>query len=382
MDENQLKSLDLLKILGIGFGTPLAIWGLGEGLAVLVPHMGIDTPLQIAGLIAFIAFTAAIVIVPARYMLKSKLGIFNDSNPDRLKLIVLLLFFFTIAGVMSFLLFNALTYGVAYGTGRYDRGKVHPVSQDPVFYWSLVVIYYSAAVAALSFGLAVGARLTRNWLTRKTGPPMNDLGMRQKVKLIARPLPARAPSEPKRFRLKYAIIFGGGLGLSLLAFFDWENVSLFTMGLLFMIAGLGLLFGDRPRNDSNSPTDKESTGTLDLNGETNDSPQKRFTRSWVVATIVYFAGAVIALYVYSKGDWGWDMPLVFLPAVFLAPIFVSLGLLAIYTNEFQLRGGTFYRSKNPIWYWVCVAMMLFLGIGMFLYGIGVIGPWNENLGRR
>ena len=87
MDNNHLKIPDLLKIFGFLCAPLLAIWGLGEGLAVVVPHMGIDTPLQIASLIAFIAFTAAIILVPARYLLRSKLGIFNDSNPDRLRLI-------------------------------------------------------------------------------------------------------------------------------------------------------------------------------------------------------------------------------------------------------------------------------------------------------
>lgn len=112
-------------------------------------------------------------------------------------------------------------------------------------------------------------------------------------------------------------------------------------------------------------------------GETNDSPPKRFTGRWRVATIVYFAGAVIALSVYSKGDWGWNMPLLF-PLAFFAPIFASLGLLATYTGEFQLGhggGGTFYfyRSRNPIKYWVCVATILCVGIVLFLAGIGVIG---------
>ena len=174
---------NLLKTLGFLCAMLLAIWGLVGGLAVLVPHMGIDTPLQIAGLIASIAFTAAIIIVSVRYMLKSKLKIFHTSNPDRLKLIVCVLACLSIVAIMSFLLFNALTYGVAYGMGRRDSGKVYPVSQDPGFYWSLVAIYYSIAVAALSSGLALGARLMRNGLTRKTGPQMNRSGVRQKVKL-------------------------------------------------------------------------------------------------------------------------------------------------------------------------------------------------------
>lgn len=114
---------------------------------------------------------------------------------------------------------------------------------------------------------------------------------------------------------------------------------------------------------------------LDDDDETDDFPPKRFTRPWRVATIVYAAAAVIALYVYSKGDWGWDMPLAFPFAVF-APIFVSLGVLAIYTGEFQLGGGRtfyFYRSRNPIKYWVCVATILSIGIVLFVTGMGIIG---------
>jgi hypothetical protein len=110
---------------------------------------------------------------------------------------------------------------------------------------------------------------------------------------------------------------------------------------------------------------------FDSESETSDSPPKRFTAPWRVATIVYFAGAVIALYVYSKGDWSWDLPLLF-PLAAFAPIFVSLGLLAIYTGEFQLKGGTFYRSTNHTWYWACVVTMLSIGIVLFLAGIGII----------
>ena len=116
---------------------------------------------------------------------------------------------------------------------------------------------------------------------------------------------------------------------------------------------------------------------LNPESETDGSPPKRFTGPWRIATIVYFAGAVIALYIYSKGDWRWDMPPAFPFAVF-APIFVSLGLLVLYTGEFQLGhggGGTFYfyRSRNPVKYWVCVATILVIGIVLFLVGIGVLG---------
>ena len=116
---------------------------------------------------------------------------------------------------------------------------------------------------------------------------------------------------------------------------------------------------------------KGASSILDYGYETDDSSPKRFTRPWLVATICYSAGATIALCVYLKGDWGWKMPPAFPLAVF-APIFVSLGLLAMYADEFQLRGGTFYRNKSPIWYWACVATMLSIGVALFLAGIGVI----------
>ena len=119
--------------------------------------MGIDTPLQIGVLIAFGAFTAAIITAFVRYMLKSKS--FSQPNPNLLDLIVGRLFFFTFAAFMSFLLFDALAYGVAYGIGGGNTGNVHSISQEPGFYWFWVAIYYGFAVAALSAGVAVGARL-------------------------------------------------------------------------------------------------------------------------------------------------------------------------------------------------------------------------------
>ena len=103
----------------------------------------------------------------------------------------------------------------------------------------------------------------------------------------------------------------------------------------------------------------------------SDSPTKPFKRLWEYATVVYFVGFLIALYVYTSGDWGWDMP-PRLPVAAIAIVAVSFGLLAIYTGKVSIRG-TFYRSKNPIMYWLGVAIILFFGISMFLVGIGVIG---------
>ena len=106
----------------------------------------------------------------------------------------------------------------------------------------------------------------------------------------------------------------------------------------------------------------------DANDHLSDSPPKPFTRLWLAATFGYMVLLIVPFYGYS--NWGWDFPN--MPLAF-APILISLGLLAIYTGEVQLRGGTFYRSRNPIMYWLCVAMALSLGILMFLGGIGIIG---------
>ena len=111
----------------------------------------------------------------------------------------------------------------------------------------------------------------------------------------------------------------------------------------------------------------------EISDSLNDSPTKSFTRLWLTATVGYMV-VLIALYVYSGSEWARDMPLpVPVPLAAIAPVFVSLGLLAIYTGEVWLRYSKIYRNKNPIAYWLCVAMALSLGIFMFLAGIGAIG---------
>lgn len=262
--------------------------------------MGIDTPLQIEVLIAFGVFTAAVITAFVRYLLKSK-SLPNLNPDDHLKLIVLLLFFFTIAAVISFLFFNAVAYGVAYGIGPRDRGKAYFVSRGSVPYWILVVMYYSAAVAALSFGLVMAAKLIQ----------------------------PRRPLSKADLMKKALERVGESAGAS-------------------------------------------SDSALDAESEMSDSPTKPFTRLWIIATSGYTAVLIIASIVYSSGDWDWDMP-PSLPLAALAPIFVSLGGLAIYTGEVRLKGSTFYRSRNPFVFWVCVAVVLSMGIFMFLAGIGVIG---------
>ena len=120
--------------------------------------MGIDTLTQIEVLVAIGASTAAIIAGIAWYAVQRK--VFRRTRPSNL--IPCLLLFLFIAGVMSFLFFNAAISGDAYGIGRRDRGELHTIAQEPATYWILVAIYYIGAVAALSMGLAVAAELVRS----------------------------------------------------------------------------------------------------------------------------------------------------------------------------------------------------------------------------
>jgi len=84
-------------------------------------------------------------------------------------------------------------------------------------------------------------------------------------------------------------------------------------------------------------------------------------------------GAVaIVFYLESRGYW-WVMPPRALLAA-VAPMFLSFGLRALYTGDVSIKNFTFRRSKNPIMYWVEVAVLLSLGIVLLLGGIGVIWP--------
>jgi hypothetical protein len=102
----------------------------------------------------------------------------------------------------------------------------------------------------------------------------------------------------------------------------------------------------------------------------SDPPTRRFERRWLLAFLVYFVGALIALYVSSTGALD-SIP--GFPLAVLAPLFVFLGLRAIATGE--VGGGeggrVLYRSRHPVMYWVFVATILLVGIGLLLVGIGV-----------
>ncbi len=105
--------------------------------------------------------------------------------------------------------------------------------------------------------------------------------------------------------------------------------------------------------------------------ETSQLPARPFVRLWDYATIAYFIGVLIALYLSTSRDWDWLPPGLLLAALSL--VFVSFGIRAIYTGEVSSKGGVYYRSRNPIMYWFLVAITFFFGIAAFLGGISVIG---------
>ena len=107
-------------------------------------------------------------------------------------------------------------------------------------------------------------------------------------------------------------------------------------------------------------------------GETSQRPARGSVRLWDYATVAYFIGVLIALYLSTSRDWDWLPPRLLVAALSL--VFVSFGIRAIYTGEVWGKGGVFYRSTNPIMYWLLVAILFSFGIVVFLGGIGVIGP--------
>ncbi|MEX2152555.1 MAG: hypothetical protein WD825_04400 [Gemmatimonadaceae bacterium] len=113
-----------------------------------------------------------------------------------------------------------------------------------------------------------------------------------------------------------------------------------------------------------------SLETSESEGGNDNILTKPFARMFAIAAVVYAVGLGIALYVYRRRDWDWDTPLFALIA--LAALIVSFGILPLYTGEVQLRNSTFYRGKNPIMYWGAVAMIVGLGVVLFLVGIGVV----------
>jgi hypothetical protein len=116
---------------------------------------------------------------------------------------------------------------------------------------------------------------------------------------------------------------------------------------------------------------RPSFGTPEVESETGSLLTKPFGIMFAIAAVVYVVGLGIALYVYRSRDWDWDMNLFGL--IGLAALIVSFGLLPLHTGEVQVRNSTFYRRKNPIMYWGSVAIILALGLAVFLLGVGVIG---------
>jgi len=89
-------------------------------------------------------------------------------------------------------------------------------------------------------------------------------------------------------------------------------------------------------------------------------PSKPLTWPWAIATFFYVVFTAI-------------FPIVAVPGyLIMSPVFVSLGMLAIYTEEIQLRGASFYRQLNPFSYWLIVFSLFAFGVISILAGNGVI----------
>lgn len=118
------------------------------------------------------------------------------------------------------------------------------------------------------------------------------------------------------------------------------------------------------------PAGPSRDNAVSRESEMRGSPYEPFERLWMYATFAYFfVVMLIALYVYvyASGDRDWNMLPFFLLAV--TPVFISFGALAIYTGETWGKGGHFYRSQNPILYWISVVVTFFFGFCLFLAGI-------------
>ena len=92
--------------------------------------------------------------------------------------------------------------------------------------------------------------------------------------------------------------------------------------------------------------------------ETGERPAKQYVKLWDYAMLACFIGVAICFYLE------WLPPRLSLAA--LALVVVSFGLRTIYAGELTFKGSTLYRSRSPIMYWVGVAMILSLGVAMFV----------------
>ena len=114
--------------------------------------MGIDTPMQIAGLIGFFLITAVLLY----FLVRPFRG--NGPAPSFSARIPLPIFFFLpCALTLSFLIYQALVSGEAYCLGFRNACKessTYSLSSDPEMYWVLVTGFYILGAFFWAAGIA------------------------------------------------------------------------------------------------------------------------------------------------------------------------------------------------------------------------------------
>jgi hypothetical protein len=360
--------------------------------------MGIDTPRHIAILIGFIVFTVFAVVLMVRFSLRHS----GPAKPFSDSMFIGLVFL-SLGLCMSLLFYQALDSGVTYSLGK-PTGTAVEVSREPIKYWVGVTIWYSLGVLFLSVGIAAllngrGIRRKTKRKTKEDAPPYGGTPLTFKLGGITHAMKLETDSLALRFdqvteeQLRAAFKDDARRG-ALIILSQQPTVYMQALGEAegpytleyqdgddqpklqaredlrkedVLRAFLWYLAGD-PRWRTDFPWRKPERKPWWIYSE--HSPTKTFTGPWLIATLGYVV-VLLALYVYSNTHPGvMRLPD---PMAAIALVFVSFGLLPIYTGVVRLRDGEFYRSKNPIWYWACVATILTIGIALFLAGIGVIG---------
>ena len=189
-----------------------------------------------------------------------------------------------------------------------------------------------------------------------------------------------------RMRLISAISFSGGLSLFWWAFFGWKRAGFVTGpetttegavgGFFVLLLGIGLglmvlgisLFIRRDRPASRKASDPER--------RRRDSPARPLERVWHYGNIGYIAGvflAVVVVWMVGMDARRWRH-LEQVIGIAVALPFVSLGLLGLYAGKMSDEGDRYTRAKNPVIYWMLIALSLSVGTGATVFSIIAFGP--------
>lgn len=92
---------------------------------------------------------------------------------------------------------------------------------------------------------------------------------------------------------------------------------------------------------------------------------------WRSAAVVYLIMMTIVLFMYARRDEELDA-WIFAQAG-LAAIVVGFGVMPLFTGVVEWRDASYPRNTKPLRYWASIVVTVFLGLALFLLGLGVIG---------